>query len=305
MFVGASCLRGGGDTLTPAIAMIVVDIVNIASTFALCRGWWGLPTLGFHGIALGTILAYISGGIIIFVALLRGRERGAVKLRLHRMKLHWHTMKRLLKVGLPSGTEGLISWIANFGVVVIINGTDHTNTAAAAHINAIRIESLSFMTGLAVATATATMVGQSLGAKRPDRATRSAFLGYAVGGGAMVFMGLLFMLFGNGFAGFLSDNPEIRHLTATCLFITGIIQGGFAASLIFGGALRGAGDTLAVMLASLSSVIVVRLIGVLIVGLWLHKGLGPIWVVLATEQCTRGLAVFGRFIHGGWKRIEV
>jgi putative MATE family efflux protein len=305
MFVGGSCLRGGGDTVTPAIAMIVVDIVNIFFTFTLCFGWLGLPKMGFNGIALGTILAYVAGGVIIFVALLRGGERGAVRLRLHRMRLHWHTMKRLLKVGLPSGTEGLISWIANFGVVIIINGIDRTNAAAAAHINAIRIESLSFMTGLAVATACATMVGQSLGAKDPQRARRSAFLGYAVGGGAMILMGVLFMVFSHQFARLLSDDPTIEHLTATCLFITGIIQGGFALGLIFGGSLRGAGDTLAVMLLCMASVVFVRLVGVLIVGYWLHMGLAAIWVVLAIEQCTRGLAVFGRFLQGGWKKIEV
>lgn len=305
MFVGGSCLRGGGDTLTPAVVMVVVDVVNIVATFALTFGWLGLPALGFNGIALGTILAYITGGVMIFVALLRGRERGAVRLRLHRMKLHWHTMKRLLKIGLPSGTEGLISWIANFGVVIIINGIDRTNASAAAHINAIRIESLSFMTGLAVATACATMVGQSLGARDPQRATRAAFLGYGVGGGVMIFMGLLFVLFSHGFARFLSDDPQIEHLTAQCLFITGIIQGGFAAGMIFGGSLRGAGDTLAVMLLSLTSVVFVRLVGVLIVGYWLGLGLAAIWVVLAAEQCTRGALIFGRFLQGGWKRVEV
>ncbi len=73
MFVAASCLRGGGDTLTPAIAMIVVDVTNILFTFALCNGWFGLPVLGFVGIAIGTIIAYMAGGLILFVALLRGK----------------------------------------------------------------------------------------------------------------------------------------------------------------------------------------------------------------------------------------
>jgi putative MATE family efflux protein len=305
MFVGASCLRGGGDTLTPAMAMVVVDVVNIVTSFALCRGWFGLPEMGFVGIAIGTIIAYIAGGVIIFLALLRGREGGAVKLYLHRMRLHWHTMKRLLRVGLPSGTEGLISWAANFGVVIIINQADRTNAMAAAHINAIRIESLSFMTGFAVATAVATMVGQSLGAKQPERASRAAWLGYAVGGGAMTAMGVLFMLFSHPFARFLSDDPTIERLTAQCLQITGAIQGLFAMAAIFGGALRGAGDTLAMMLLWLASVVLVRFTGVMIVGLWLDMGLAAIWIVLAAELCTRGLLVLGRFLHGGWKRIEV
>jgi len=303
MFVSASCLRGGGDTLTPAIAMVVVDVVNIFFTFALCRGFWIFPAMGFVGIAIGTIIAYVAGGLILFVALKGGRS--AVKLHLHRMKLHWHTMKRVLRVGIPSGTEGFLTWIANFGVLIVINRADATNDMAAAHINTIRIESLSFMTGLAVATAAATLVGQSLGAKNPDRATRSAYLGYALGGGAMIFMGIIFILFGRYFAAVLSDDPVIRQLTTTCLMITGFIQCGFSASLVFGGALRGAGDTLSVMLLSLLTVIGVRFVGVMIVALYFHGGLAAIWCILALEQLVRGGVIFGRFLHGGWKKIEV
>ncbi len=303
MFVGASCLRGGGDTLTPAVAMVVVDITNMVCTFALCRGYWGLPVMGFVGIAVGTIIAYVAGGMILFVALLRGRA--AVKLRLHRMKLHWHTMRRVLKIGIPSGMEGFLSWAANFGVVIIINKADATNAMAAAHINTIRIESISFMTGLAVATAVATMVGQSLGANQPDRAMRSTYLGYLFGGGAMGFMGLLYIFFGRYFAVVLSSDPHIAQLTTTCLFITGMIQLGFAAALVFGGALRGAGDTLAVMLISLTTILGVRFVGVMIVGLWLHLGLAAVWIVLCSELSLRGFLTFLRFQNGEWKKIQV
>lgn len=302
MFVAGSCLRGSGDTVTPALAMVVVDVVNIVFSFALCRGWWGLPEMGFVGIAIGTLIAYIAGGLILFVALMRGK---IVRLHLHRMWPHWHTLKRIVRIGFPSGTEGFISWVANFGVVIVINQADPTNAMAAAHINAIRIESISFMTGFAFATAAATLVGQSLGAKRPDRAARSAYIGYALGGGAMTVFGVIFVFFGRWFADWLSDDPHIAELTTTCLFITGLIQCGFAAAIVFGGALRGAGDTLAVMLLSLASVIFVRLVGVLIVGLWLNWGLGAIWCVLAAELFLRGWLVYGRFLHGGWKKIQV
>jgi len=214
-------------------------------------------------------------------------------------------MRRVLKIGVPSGMEGFLSWLANFGVVIVINQADPTNAMAAAHINAIRIESISFMTGYAVATAVATMVGQKLGAKRPDLAGKSAYLGYALGGGAMIAMGFIFMLFGRHFAQWLSNDPNIVRMTTRCLFITGMIQFSFAAALVFGGALRGAGDTLAVMLLSLGTVIGVRFIGVMIVGLWLNLGLGAIWGVLASELFLRGLCIFLRFQHGGWKKIEV
>ncbi|HMB96525.1 MAG TPA: MATE family efflux transporter, partial [Tepidisphaeraceae bacterium] len=110
MFVANSCLRGAGDTLTPAITMIVVDIINMAFSFALTYGWFYLPKLGFNGIAWGTSIAYVAGGVIQFIVLIVGR--GGIRLFLHRMQPHWHNLKRLLKIGLPGGAADLLHWTA-------------------------------------------------------------------------------------------------------------------------------------------------------------------------------------------------
>src|SRR5205085_2203083 len=128
-----------------------------------------------------------------------------------------------------------------------------------------------------------TMVGQSLGMKDTRRAERSAYLAYLIGGGFMTIVGILFILFARWPAAFMADDPQVRDLTARCLQITGFCQMGFAAAIIFGGALRGAGDTLAVMIISIISVLVVRFGGVMIVGAYLHKPLPAIWVLLATD----------------------
>src|SRR6185369_4246657 len=92
----------------------------------------------------------------------------------------------------------------------------------------IRIESLSYMMGFAVATAAATMVGQILGMKRPHRAERAAWISYAFGGGIMALLGIGFILFGRYPAMMFSKDPQVVELTTRCLFITGFIQSGFA-----------------------------------------------------------------------------
>jgi putative MATE family efflux protein len=304
MFVANACLRGGGDTATPAASMIFVNILNMVASFALTRGWWGLPVLGFQGIALGTMIAYVTGGILQFIILCIG-TRGA-KLYLHRLPPHWHTIKRLLRIGIPAGMEGMISWGANFVVIAVINAMDPSNVSSAAHMNTIRLESLSFMSGIAFATAAATLVGMSLGQKNPRRAERAAYLSYAVGGGIMTLCGILMITLGRYPAEWLSaGDPRIVDLTTRCLFITGFIQSGFAASLIFGGALRGAGDTLVVMVLNLSTQLTLRCLGVVVVGLWLNLGLTGIWKVLAGELFIRGCITYIRFRQGGWKLIQV
>jgi putative MATE family efflux protein len=304
MLIAGACRRGGGDTLSPAIVMVIVDLVNMITSFALTRGWWGLPVMGFDGIAAGTVIAYIVGGVLDFLVVWFGTS--GARLYLHRMSPHWHTIKRLLRIGIPAGIDGLLAWFANFGVIAIINRMDATNASSAAHMNAIRLESISFLSGIAFATAAATMVGISLGRKDPARATRCTVLAYAAGGGIMTLCGLLMITLGRYPAQWLSPaDAHIIHLTTRCIMITGFVQSGFAANLIFGGALRGAGDTFAVMCINISSTVGLRFTGVVIVGLWLHLGLAAVWMVLASELFFRGLLIFGRFMGGKWKQIAI
>ena len=303
MFVANSCLRGAGDTLTPAISMIVVDIVNIFFTWGFTRGLFGMPNMGFNGIAVGTVIAYIAGGVLQVIVLLIGR--GGIRLHLHRLRPHWNDLRRILRIGIPGGVTDLLYWIANFALLTIVNRTKPVNIAAAAHTNAIRIESFSYMTGFAVSIAVATMVGQSLGMKNPRRAERAAYLGYFIGGGFMTLMGILLIFFAQYPTRILAEDPQVRELTAACLRITGFCQISFAAAIIFGGALRGAGDTMAVLILTMVSILCFRVGGVVIVGGILHKPLPYIWVILATDLFVRGILVYGRFLHGGWKRIRV
>jgi Na+-driven multidrug efflux pump len=175
-----------------------------------------------------------------------------------------------------------------------------------AHMNAIRIESLSYMTGYAFAAAAATMVGQALGRRDPTGAKRAALLAYAIGGGIMTLFGIFFIFFGRYPAALLSPREgPIAAMTARCLMTTGFVQFAFAAYVIFSGALRGAGDTLVVMIGTLLSVICVRFVGVAIVGSYLHMGLEAIWIVLVVELFCRGSIATARFVQGGWAKVQV
>ncbi|HEY0008432.1 MAG TPA: MATE family efflux transporter [Tepidisphaeraceae bacterium] len=300
MFTANSCLRGAGDTVTPAVAMISLDIINLVVSATLAWGLFGFEAWGFVGIAIGTTAAYIVGGVLQIIVLLVGR--GGIRLFFHRLKPDWHTLRRVLRIGIPSGSEGLLMWLGNFAVLRSVNQIN--DISATAHNIAIRVESLSYMSGFAVATAVATMVGQSLGAKDAPRAQRAAYFGYGIGGGMMVLLGGVFILFSRQCASLFSDDPLIIDQAAQCLFLTGFIQIGFSAAIVFGSALRGAGDTTAVMVLNLASILIVRCGGVLIISAF-GATLFQIWLVLCGELLVRGLLLYGRFASGRWKTVEV
>lgn len=301
MFAAGACLRGAGDTLTPAIAMMSVDVVNAVLSFALVRGWFGLPKLGFDGIAIGTAVAYACGATMLLAWLVIGR--GTLRLFLHRLRPNVATLRRMFRIGLPGGLESTLMWLANFAVLFMVNRLG--DLAGAAHLNAIRIEAFSYLPGFAFAVAASTLVGQSLGRRDPHRARRCTYLAYALAAGVMSVLGLVFILFGTTLARQMSDDPAVVELTATALFYTGFCQAGFAGQMVFGFAMRGAGDTMKVMQLTLSTLVVVRLGGALIVTNVLGLGLGAVWIVLATDQFVRGVAMYLRFRGGKWETAKV
>ncbi|MEM7808862.1 MAG: MATE family efflux transporter [Planctomycetota bacterium] len=301
-FVGNACLRGAGDTLTPAIAMIVIDLVNIGLSFGLVYGWGPLPAMGFDGIAWGTAIAYSGGAFVVAAVLLRGSSTG-LKLYLHRLRPHVSVIRRVLKVGLPSMFEGLTFWGANFVVLYLVGTLG--DVAGAAHNVVVRVEALSYMTGFAISTAAATMVGQALGRRNPTEAMRSGTVAFVVGGGFMVGCGVLFVAVPHFLCGLIASEPEIVEQSAKALRVVGFAQIGFAAMMIYGGALRGAGDTTAVMTRNLGSAIVLRMTGALLVVNVFDFGLIAVWAVLAIDLMSRGLLLAGRFYSGKWTTREV
>ena len=298
-----ACLRGAGDTRSPAIAMVVVDLVNMVLSYGLATGAWGLPEMGFRGIAVGTVVAYVIGGIILVAVLMRSRS--PVRLHVHRLRPHWQTLRRLLRIGLPSGIGDVLPWFAQFAVLRMINQLDTDNVSGAAHMVTIRVESFSFSFGLAFMAATATMVGQSLGMKDPRRATRVAWLAFAATAAVMLAWAVAFAFAGKHLAGFMNDDPAAVALAAQCLFITSFAQLGFAATLVFGGVLRGAGDTLSVMVINIASQVGVRLVSVYVLTQVFHLGLTAVWMALTVELSLRGVVYFMRFMQGGWKHVTV
>jgi putative MATE family efflux protein len=239
--IGAACLRGAGDTVTGFIAKLIVVVTNILVSTALVSGWGLWAPIGWKGIAIGTATGYTIGGLLILAVMVRGRA--GLQLRFGWMKPDWQIIGKLLRIGLPGGFDIAILLFSQLIFLAIINSLG--KESAAAHGLAVQIEACTFLPGAAFQVASATMAGQFLGAKLPDRAVSSVKLCLGVGMTIMCLGGLALFFAGHEIAYFFTgdfSHPTTLQ-TAVLLKIVSMVMPCLAIVMIINGALRGAGDT--------------------------------------------------------------
>ena len=314
--IGIAALRAAGDTMSGLVAMSMVNIVNVAASTALVTGWGPLPELGWDGLALGTAIGHLVGGLILLVLLCRGRA--GLKLHLSSMKPDWPLIGRMLRIGLPGGADVMTIHGCHLWYLGVINGLG--TLAAAAHSLAIRIESIAYLPGTAFQVAATTMAGQYLGAGDQRRAMRGVGANCVAGGAVMISMGLLFFFGSNGLTSFFAgtSNDSTAQAAAPLLQLAAWAMPSLAATMILSGALRGAGDTrwpflytiigmggvripCALLLACHS--VSLPLLGITITGL----GLGVIgaWYGMLADIGLRSILISIRFGRGNWMKTRV
>jgi putative MATE family efflux protein len=301
MFIGNASLRGAGDTRTPLFVMLVVNVINIVVAWTAINGPLGLPQLGVVGSALGAATGRLVGGVLVIAILLKGRA--GIQLKLVGWRPDLDLVRRILRVGLPTGLEQLLF---RTGHMVFARILAELGTAAyAANQVAINGWALSFMPGFGFALAATTLVGQSLGAKDPEGAQQRGYTAYRLGAGLMGLVGLAFLLFPAQIVGFFTDDPQLIALGTLPLRMVGLIQPLLAATMIFAGGLRGAGDTRFPMLINGGAIWLVRLPLAYLFALVLGWGLPGAWAALILDMSLRGVLNFLRFRGGRWKTIKV
>ncbi|MCC7409407.1 MAG: MATE family efflux transporter [Phycisphaeraceae bacterium] len=302
LFVGAACLRGAGDTRTPFFVMLLVNAVNASASVAFVYAPAPIGGHGVAGIAAGTLLAWYVGVAVILLVLLRGW--GGIRLYVHRLRPHAHTLRRIIRVGLPNLFESLGLWSGNFLILRIVAATG-SPAALGAHLIAVRIEAVSYLPGYAMGIASATLVGQYLGLGDPRRARQAALLCWAIGAGFMTCLGVLFIAVPEQLVRLITEAAPLLELSPQLLRITGFVQFFFGSAMVFSFSLRGAGDTRAAMVLTYFCTYVVRLPAAWLLGIHFGLGLRGVWLALCGELVLRGCLFAARFFQGAWVRARV
>jgi len=161
------------------------------------------------------------------------------------------------------------------------------------------------MPGVAYGRAATTLVGQSLGAGRPDRAERSGWLCTWQAMAVILAMSALFFLLAPVIAGWFTQDARVAALTASYLRVNALGEPFLALSIVLGGALQGAGDTRFAAVASILTMWVVRLPLTHWLCLTLGLGATAAWWVMSATMALQGLMIAAWFRRGAWKSIEV
>lgn len=305
LFVGNACLRGAGDTRTPFWIMVVVNAVNIVASVVLTFGPSPVGGGSVTDIAAGTVVAWATGAVLVVATLLRSpRDRGGLRLRLIRLRPHRSTLWRIVRVGVPNLVESAGMWLGNFAVLKLVSLTGGVGVIGS-HMIAIRLESISFLPGFAIGIASATLVGQYLGAGSPAKARHAAMLCWGLAATLMGIIGVAFIALPHTLVGLISDVPVHLATTPPLLRICGFVQVFFATAIVLSSTLRGAGDTRSAMALTYLSTFGVRVPAVAAAVLWFEGDLRVVWLVLCGDLIVRGLMFATWFARGRWMTVHV
>jgi putative MATE family efflux protein len=300
---GLSCLAGAGDTRPGLWVLGGVAILNVPLAWLFFQGAGPLPGMGFQGIALGTALSQALGGVAVVLLLLRGRAGLRLDWRLLRPRLD--LQRRLLRISVPAAVDVLAMQVGHLWFLGLVNSLG--DVAAAAHGTALTWESLSYQSGSAFGTAAVTVVGQSQGAGRPERAAHGGWVAFALGGALMCLLGVLYFALAPGMCRCFNpyaEQDDIVALGVPVLRLIAFSMPALAATIVLAPALRGAGDTRVPMLFTFVGFFAVRIpLAYLLIG----QGLGLLgaWLAMSADLQVRGLFLVWRFAGGRWRGIRV
>ncbi len=302
MMILSSSLRGAGDTKTPMKIAIVSNIINIVLDYILIFGIFNFNGLGILGAGIATTISRIVGVILLLIKINSNETKIHIDV-FGKWSIDKDILKSITKIGLPAGVEKLIMRFGQlvYGGLIIKLGTK----AYAAHNIAGTIESFSYLPGMGFGVAAATLVGQSLGAKKADEAQKYGLMSYFLSTGFMVIVAAAFYIFAPFLAGLFSEDLEVIALVVKVLRIIALFQPFLCITLVITSALQGAGDTKFPMYSTFIGIWGVRVLGTYILGIKLNLGLVGVWLSYALDVTVRGIILMIRFMKGKWKEIEI
>ncbi len=300
LFLNNAIYRGAGDAAMAMRSVWLANGINIVLDPLLIFGIGPFPELGLAGAAIATTIGRGTG--VAFQ--LWGMSRGA-RLRVQRcdVKLDLPLIRRLLRVSAGGVGQMLVGMASYVGLIRIL--ATFGSVVLAGYVIAVRLVIFVLLPAWGVANAAATLVGQNLGARKPDRAERAVWV---TGGWNMVFMAVvtvLFVVFAEQIIGVFTPDPEIRAIGTRALRIISYGYVFYAWGMVVLQAFNGAGDTVTPTWINFFIFWVYQLPAAWLLAWPLGVGYEGVFWAVATAYSMSALVGLWLFRRGGWKRKQV
>jgi putative MATE family efflux protein len=298
LFLNNAIFRGAGDAAIAMRLLWVSNIINLILDPCLIFGWGPFPKLGVTGAALATFTGRGIGVLYQFYRLRKGTERIRVLRRQIRVDLE--VILRLLRVSLTGIFQFMIAQTSWIGLVRIVS--TFGAAALAGYTIAIRIVIFAILPSWGLSNAAATLVGQNLGAKQPERAETSV---WRTGVYNMIFLGcvgIVFVLLAPQIVHIFTRDPAVVPLAVSALRIVSTGNIGYAYAMVMLQAFNGAGDTVTPTIVNFFGFWVFEI--PLAYWLAIHQGMrsnGVFWSIVIAE-CSIAVASILLFKQGRWKQ---
>ncbi len=294
--------RGAGNTKITMTTNITANLVNVVLNYLLIGGNFGFPKLGIAGAALATMIGTFVGCCMSIASILKPDGflymPGSFKLKFER-----DTMKTILNIGSSSLVEQAFLRVGFMASALVVANLGTTNFAA--HQICMNLISLSFTFGDGLNAASVSLTGQSLGMKRRDLARIYMRTIQRIGIVAAIVLCIVFTLVGRYiFMLFTKETPVIATCMTILPLITTIVFFQIP-QVIFGGALRGAGDTKYVAVASIIGIALVRPTVSWVLSYPLQLGLVGAWLGIYIDQIVRMILLYFRIRGDKWMYHKV
>jgi putative MATE family efflux protein len=239
LFLINAVFRGAGDAALAMRVLWAANGINIVLDPCLINGWGPFPRLNVRGAAVATTIGRGAGVAMQFWLLLGGHSR--VRIHAHQIRIRLEVLWRLLKVSFTGILQFVIATASWTGLIRLC--ATFGSTAVAGYTVAIKIFMFVILPCWGLSGAAATLVGQNLGAKKPQRAEDAV---YQTGRYTMLYMGslaLLFLILAPQMAGFFTSDTKVKQVASDCLRIISLGNLCYAWGMVLVQAFNGAGDT--------------------------------------------------------------
>jgi putative MATE family efflux protein len=301
LFLNNAIFRGAGDAAIAMRLLWVSNIINLVLDPCLIFGLGPFPRMGVTGAALATFTGRSIGVLYQFYRLLKGTERIHVLAR--HLRINVRVMLKLLRVSLTGVLQFAIanaSWIVLVRIISIFGAS-----AVAGYTIAIRIVVFFILPSWGLSNAAATLVGQNLGAKRPDRAAQSV---WQTGFYNMVFLGVIgvfFFAFATPVVKLFVIDPAVVPIAAVALRTFSCGNIGYAYGMVMLQAFNGAGDTLTPTIVNFFGFWVLELPLAWWLAVNMHWQAEGAFLSIVIAECSIAGAGMVLFRRGRWARQSI